>query len=56
MIKVTEKRIKCNLCDGRKRILTSIHKKSVINTKNWKHCPLCNGKGYLAIITQEIVQ
>ena len=55
---ISEKRITCELCKGKRRLhMIKRDKRSKLSEQYYMEaCPLCEGKGYLAIITQKKVQ
>ena len=61
MKKISEVRVKCDLCGGKRKIYIKkekayIYIKNEIAPLQYKEaCPLCENKGYLAIIRTEIV-
>jgi hypothetical protein len=52
MKKISEVRVKCELCGGKRKIYIKNEKEP---TQYKEACPLCENKGYLAIIRTEIV-
>lgn len=55
MKQISENRIECELCHGCGRIFMKLDEEYPKKGYNTEACPLCEAKGYLAIITQENV-
>lgn len=55
MKQISENRIECELCHGCGRIFMKLDEEYPEKGYNTEACPLCEAKGYLAIITQENV-
>jgi len=54
MKKIKQIKTDCYLCNGKKTINITVNKHG--NEHVCRSCPLCSGKGYLAIIIMENVQ